>query len=328
MDKEKIRKGITISLLLTFVSIFAIFLYNFLKGQKIKFGEVSSFYLLLGFLIVFVRCVVECLRFRVLCWAFGHLPSFRTSCDVVLGGWFFTILPAGGALAIPYQVYLLQRDGMSIGKAGGALALRGITILISLLPVSLVFYSRVAELSKGLKSVSHVVYVIYGLLILFLFYVMFFTDDAKRRLDNLILKVKSEKAKVALERLKKEVDLFKMGFKECFTSGKWKFLLVLFLGFVSVLLYAVLAPVTFYGLGVSVNTWDIMFLQMIYMFLSVFYPTPGASGLAEGTAYGLFRQMCPPGLEPVFIALWRFFTYYLFVIIGAFFVFKVILKSK
>lgn len=57
--------------------------------------------------------------------------------------------------------------------------------------------------------------------------------------------------------------------------------------------------------------------QAVFMFVLYFVPTPGASGVAEGGGAALFGLLVPWHVAGVMAILWRFFTEYLAIGMGA-----------
>ncbi len=57
--------------------------------------------------------------------------------------------------------------------------------------------------------------------------------------------------------------------------------------------------------------------QAVFMFVLYFVPTPGASGVAEGGGAALFGLLVPWHIAGVMAILWRFFTEYLAIGMGA-----------
>jgi uncharacterized membrane protein YbhN (UPF0104 family) len=60
----------------------------------------------------------------------------------------------------------------------------------------------------------------------------------------------------------------------------------------------------------------------------MFIPTPGASGVAEVGFAALFSPVCPGELLSIYMLLWRFFTFYLGVIIGGIIVINILRPPK
>ncbi len=70
------------------------------------------------------------------------------------------------------------------------------------------------------------------------------------------------------------------------------------------------------GMGLKPEFLQVVFIQILLIFLIYFCPTPGASFLAETSAAALISLLIPHHLVSVFSVLWRFFTTYFGVIVG------------
>jgi hypothetical protein len=103
-----------------------------------------------------------------------------------------------------------------------------------------------------------------------------------------------------------------------FKVGKWKTLLSFLVTLISMGIYFLIAPTLLYGLGIQVPVMKAIILQLVLTYLLVFVPTPGASGVAELGGFSLFALICPKELLGVYVLLWRFFAFYISVIIGGF----------
>ena len=58
--------------------------------------------------------------------------------------------------------------------------------------------------------------------------------------------------------------------------------------------------------------------QIVLWVILLISPTPGASGAAEFAFVGFMRDLLPAGAMLVVVALlWRLFTYYLYLFVGA-----------
>ncbi len=70
------------------------------------------------------------------------------------------------------------------------------------------------------------------------------------------------------------------------------------------------------GFGQNVSLWDLCVVEMLYNFVVLFAPTPGASGVAELTKDRLMKTFLSAKYITPFVLLTRFFTIYLAVVIG------------
>ena len=80
-----------------------------------------------------------------------------------------------------------------------------------------------------------------------------------------------------------------------------------------------LVPLMVYkALGLSGTPWYHLVTIAYLLFVSDSYtPLPGASGAQEGGFLVYFNGLFPSGMLSVALLVWRFTTYYLFLILGA-----------
>ncbi len=87
----------------------------------------------------------------------------------------------------------------------------------------------------------------------------------------------------------------------------------------------------YYAFGQSGTTWIQVLTLSCLLFVSTSYtPLPGASGAQEGGFLLYFRGIFKDGTIGLALLIWRFFTYYLFLIVGVFMVIgeKFLLKAE
>ena len=87
----------------------------------------------------------------------------------------------------------------------------------------------------------------------------------------------------------------------------------------------------YYAFGQSGTSWTQVLTLSCLLFVSASYtPLPGASGAQEGGFLLYFRGIFRDGTIGLALLIWRFFTYYLFLIAGVFAVLgeKVLLKAE
>jgi uncharacterized protein (TIRG00374 family) len=80
-----------------------------------------------------------------------------------------------------------------------------------------------------------------------------------------------------------------------------------------VIAYAVIS-----GLGIMVNFWQVIYLQLLLILIFYFSPTPGASGMAEVSSVFIMGQIVPKSHQGIFVLLWRFFTLFAGMTVGAY----------
>lgn len=81
-------------------------------------------------------------------------------------------------------------------------------------------------------------------------------------------------------------------------------------------LYFSIAPLILWGFGLNPPFFVAFSWQVIIFLMLSYVPLPGGSGAAEFGAASLFVAFVPSPLIGIFIAAWRFFTYYMSLLAG------------
>ena len=79
----------------------------------------------------------------------------------------------------------------------------------------------------------------------------------------------------------------------------------------------VIAWVVLRGLGVEANFWEVVYAQLVLILIFYFAPSPGAAGVAEVSTAEVMKGIIPVGFEGAFVVLWRLFTLFISLSIGA-----------
>ena len=90
----------------------------------------------------------------------------------------------------------------------------------------------------------------------------------------------------------------------------------------------VIAYVVLKGLGITAPFWDVVYAQLVMMLIFYFSPSPGAAGIAEVSAAAVMGDIIPGGFEGAFVLLWRFFTLYASLVVGAIVLSRYIYKKR
>jgi uncharacterized protein (TIRG00374 family) len=81
---------------------------------------------------------------------------------------------------------------------------------------------------------------------------------------------------------------------------------------------ALIAPVLLAGLNMDAPMLQVFLMQFVIFFITYFSPTPGASGVAELSTYWIIAPTVgQQNLLGVYTVIWRFFTSFLGIGVGA-----------
>ncbi len=110
--------------------------------------------------------------------------------------------------------------------------------------------------------------------------------------------------------------------------GKGSFVWVCLLSLVFLFSRSLLAYLSVRFLGIETSTLrHILEIQMALIFLIFFAPTPGGAGMAEGASLSVMAEIVPIGFAPYYNLLWRFSTAYLGAIAGLFCLARALLQD-
>ncbi len=251
------------------------------------------------------------------------------STKIVIANLFLASITPSMAGGEPVRIHLLNKDGMSLGSATAAVLgerlLDAIFILI-LVPIAFFIFQDAADLGFIGTGLMIGVFVFIVIIILFVYAIMRpekvkgFLIFVNKKLSRFSKKKESE-SKVT-RRINKEVDNFHNSMIVFVGDGrkalvKASVLTVLFwsTGFM-------IPSMILLGLGLPPFFVESYAAQVLLLVIIMMPTTPGSAGVAEAGIWGLYGVLIGTGegtLIGIFLILYRFVTYYMSLIAGAFF---------
>jgi len=300
--KAHLYKGLRFFLFISFLSVTLILVFTVSKETKEELQLISPLFIAFTVFSTFLSYLFNIWRLRYIIKALGKELSWSGAFYYTMGGLFLggvTPLQVGG---IPLQLYICRKEGITIPEASAAIFTRGL-LSVFVLPflAPFVYYYRVYFTSGIMQGIMKYLSILYGVAILLFIFVIARTDWLTKRFKGKFFKGVVE---------------FKEVFKKEFVKRKGAFFKAYGLTGLSLVFHFLIAFLLLRGLGVRADFFRATIIQIILTYALAFMPTPGASGLAEGSAYGLFRDLVPKSILGVYIVLWRFFTGYLGMIVG------------
>ncbi|MEG1633453.1 MAG: lysylphosphatidylglycerol synthase transmembrane domain-containing protein [Oscillospiraceae bacterium] len=323
--KTKKRVGLILFILLNVAVIGATAYIDFgteKSVSKVGLEDINLLYLL-AVLGCFVAAILaETAKYCVMIKHTTGRASFREGFEVAALGKYYDNITPFGAGGQPFQVVYLLRRGISPGAAtampiAGFLTLQGAFVILAAAAVFLggdVLHSAAARIPA---VIGFIFYVSVPLAILFFAISPALTERILawgiRIFAKLgLVKDAERRRRVIIANLHSSIESMSSIFRERFL-----FLKILAL---SLLFQLALCSMPYFVLRAFGNTLPYLsvFRSCIYIYLCItFVPTPGNSGVAEGSFYALFSVL---GQGHLFWAMlvWRFFCYYSFLITGLF----------
>lgn len=334
MDRDvfkNLKKGARLFFIITVLSIVVLLAFTVRKDTFTSLKKLSLFFLCLTTIACLIRIYLECIRLQVLTLAFGKRLTFKGASEFILGGYFLSIAPFGIG-GLPLQFYILTKENLSLGEAGAVIGMRGITYIFAFI-LTLPFLIGYKDLfaGTGMHTLSGYIITVYLLILALLILALWKTEFIKsliRRASGSLSRHHREKFAKMLDKFCNEIDKFKFGLGTCCSKGFHILIFTVILSAISLFFYVIMIPLLFRGLGINVPIIKTALTQLILTFMLMFAPTPGASGIAEGVGFAIYRSMCSPALIGIFVVLWRFFTYYTGVILGGIVLLRMLASSK
>lgn len=233
-----------------------------------------------------------------------------------------TPMQSGGG---PFQVYVLYKKGIPVGKGIAITLIRTmltVLILSFVVPLALFIDPTLTEHSPFIKGVVAYVFVVISCTWLFIAYTVLRPQSVKHigKVFLLWLKklkfLRSDGVKRYIQWLDREMDNYNLNFRLAFSSGFIYSIAAVFLSIIHLLCVFSVLPVLMYSVGLPFNFAQTLATQAIFMFVLYFIPTPGASGVAESGGAILFGTLMPWNMAGIMSIIWRFFTEYISIFMG------------
>lgn len=321
-SSRMLRNGILISVAL---SVIALTIISLLTMDRRTFDALRSLrpaYLALAFLVGGTRPVWSAFRLRLLVKANGGQVGFLTALKIVYTGALtgaVTPLRAGGVSA---EAYLLYRYALPGAQAVAVIALGAcISVILLLLSVPLVLGLGAEVLHLGF-TLRGVLYLASGIGILFVVAVIYSLHSPERALDQVLLRMapgrlrRSRRYQRFSRGLGAQVDSFRNSIRMMVRMGAANIGLAFIYSICFWISGFIVIPIVLLGLGYPGLFVKALVGQMVVATILPFVPTPGSSGLGEAGFAAVFTKVAPSFLVGLLAVVWRFFDFYMSLILG------------
>ncbi|MBN1283404.1 MAG: flippase-like domain-containing protein [Proteobacteria bacterium] len=289
--------------------------------------EMNSSYLLLALILGAAMISLNAVIIKVLAAAAETRIGFLYAVETVLSYWFLSSISPTVTGGEPLMIYMLTKKGVPFGKALTIALVRGFLVLlvIAVAAPSIIYFRGDLIENVYLRKFFYSIAAVISLAVVFLAYAF----HNPRKIERLIRRVRLRAAKWKIlsryaETIEKKMDTWIDDFVACLKSflkyRRKTILAVVALTLLSMAANYLIAYAILAGLGFMISPLVVVMIQFVLYFFLYFTPTPGGSGVAEGGSYIMFAAYVPTHLLGVFIVLWRFFTTYLWMVLGGAFI--------
>lgn len=320
-----LKKGLVIFTILSVLSISALLYFTVDASSLESFKNADLRYIALALVLVALMWVADAMKIKTLSKAADEDVPFSLAIKLTWINYFgaaLTPMQSGGG---PFQMYLMYRHGISIGKTVAITLVRTFFSIIVLglsIPISIIMKDQLPEMGLGMKGymiyISFVVIVAASAFFLSIFkpnIIISVVDAVVRALIKIHL-LKPERREKVSKWLTREIEVYRGNIRSFFTTGIKMFITSFLLTVVQMGLYLSVMPCLILSLGYELNFVHCMILQALFIFSLYFMPTPGGSGAAEGGAALVASFFVSSSSAGIIGVGWRLITEYTGIILG------------
>jgi hypothetical protein len=321
-----IRLGLSVFLAISVGSAVAILFLGADRTTWSHLGQIRPQYALLAGALVVLQWLLNSLRFQILVNSFEGRVSFGTSFRAFMANVFMSSVTPSQTGGGPLQIYILNKAGLPVARAFAGCLMGAVLSVTCLLLSNAVVLAFSGDLRSGMghhvTGVLTVAVAVFAILVL-LFAISLVRMQWIKRILARILVLSSGLTKVkagysTTKKLLKGLDQYGECMHAFGGAKKHRVLLAGLLTLSGLWANALVAPVLLAGLNVHQKLTAVFMTQFVIFFITYFSPTPGASGIAEFSSYWLVASVGGRNsMLSMYTVLWRFFTCFLGVGVGA-----------
>lgn len=314
------RRGVGISVGLSVV-VALILIWKTLDLEALRnLGLLESGFFGLAAAMLFVAIGIEGRRISLVANAMGGKINWFKGCTLFLSCTFAQLVTPMGLGEIPALAYLYNKNGLKLGASLAAAIVRNfITKLAFAAGVVWLFVYARGRVQYG--PVTNELFTVVALVFAVTLFVnaayVLFPRINEKIFAKLPRRWRKGKFGQWQQRMEVEASEFAVGLKILWARGPWLLLRICLLSLLFWLTWFGMLPVLARGLGVAADPVSLISSQFVLTLALPFIPVPGASGALELAMAGMYQGVMPTAVLGLFILSWRFFTYYLLLILGA-----------
>lgn len=319
--KIKPWQGLIISILFGLIGIFII---RKTTGD-ISISHLDIRWLICSIGIIIVWWISDSMSLKVILNAVGKNLGLFQILKIMLSSFFFGAITPFNSGFLPAEFFFLKAANVGLEFSFPVVMFKMLLngLLRGLLSIVLGIYLR-GSLSSVIGKIIFVILLVYGFASIFGYFLLFSKDKYSTKLRGLICKLfdflgnrykfLSRICFSISNSFRNSAENIEPLFKNFNWFPKTIFWVMLFWIAQFSLPYFVLKT-----LGFSVEFLGIFIAQAFFYLIQPYLPTPGGSGIAE-IGYDFLTKSFINMSSPAFIFLWRLFSFYVPMIIGAMFV--------
>ena len=286
----------------------------------------NIFYLFLALIFMILSVLFQSFSMHLYLKELDKNYKFKDTFILMFSALFFNAITPFSSGGQPFQVYLLNKQGIKISESTNALLQNFLSYQLALITLGTVaiiinhFMGIIPNTSllKHIVIIGFVVNVIVLALIIYLGKAKNINTKMFNKIFNFVFSLKFIKNREVLkEKANKKIDEFYES-GNYFKNNKYILLKAYSFNLVSLIILYIIPMFIFFSIKVyDVNVIESIVCSSYTYFVGSFVPIPGGTGGLEYAFIEFFRVFSSSALISTCMILWRFVTYYLSMILGS-----------
>ena len=254
----------------------------------------------------------------------GYKVPFWRLCFISVVGQYYSNITPGASGGQPMQIYYLHQDGVPTAIGTSAIAMRFFCFQFMLSFFAALFwivFGKFINEHVGAQKWILIVGFCYNAIMVTLVTSLALCTPVIKKLIAFGIRIGVKyhwikKPKEISEKLNSAVEVFHDSLTS-YSKRPWNMAIQLVIGAIQLLSLMSVIYCIYRGMGLVKESYLHLVALNVMEFISAAYaPLPGASGASEGVFSMYFGKIFPEGYSFAALLLWRFFTYYISLILG------------
>ena len=239
-----------------------------------------------------------------------------------IAGQYYSNITPGASGGQPMQIYYLHQEKVPTGVATSAIVMRFVCYQLMLSVIGTVLWLRFNPLVTMQTGNGHWILVIgyvYNLFMVSLVITLALSQSLVKKVADLAIRIGRRWIKhpeETREKLHHSIENFHDSLM-AYRNRPLDFLVQLGIGGMQLLCLMSIIYFIYRGMGLKeYGYWELVTMNVMEFLAAAYTPLPGASGAQEGVFSMYFDRIFPDSMGFAALLLWRFFTYYVSIILG------------
>ena len=322
---KKYKLNVVILVLVSLLIMYFIMKDNFNEIVD-NLMHTNVLFLLVAFILVILNVIFQSFSMHLYLKEIDGNYKFKDTVVLMLSALFFNAITPFSSGGQPFQIYLLNKQGIKITESTNALLQNflsyqtALTILgtLAIIANSFLLIIPSTSLLKQIVIIGFVVNVLVLGILIFLSKAKGANTKLFNKIFNFIFSFKFIKNRESLkEKANSKIEEFYQS-SEFFKHNKYIFLKATIYNIISLLVLYSVPLFIFYSVGEfdSVTLSDSIICASYTYFIGSFVPIPGGTGGLEYAFIEFFKVFTSGPIISTCMILWRFITYYLSMFLG------------